>query len=571
MVSRFLSFVAWALVLLALLLTAPPVAGAQGNLGAGSPGPNGPGQDGPAGVPQSSTTRPPTTTTPPGPVTDNGFTFPPEWNPSKPDVIYVDSSEGIVMNLETEAVYDALFQVVIHADGRMIDHATGDLIDTLAGYQPPPPFDMAAGGDTDFDAVDPAANDSSAAVATTTTVDVTPPSDDETDMASAPAEASSQGEEANDEPSSEPAPAAEREVAPADGAAAADTEGLDTVLYPALGISAASLLVAAFIALRRGRRAEQASMPKPDLAHDEAMATNQLLAGAKDEADIIRILDRAAERQVKAGVTLFHVTDDGLQRAGDDGPLPHSDLQRVVDTGQKVKTILTADQAFDGVDQAVLALPVIHGGRVQAVLTAHRSADHPFKDSDFGSLEPIGPALGGALERTAELGTMSRLAMVDGLTSLGNRRRLDGDLETTLANATSGDAMLGFAMIDVDHFKTYNDTHGHSAGDDVLRKVATTIARSVRDGDIVYRYGGEEFSMLLPGATPDEATAVAERVRAAIEDHVFPGEDQQPGGRLTVSIGVATLGEDVSDNIRERADQALYQAKENGRNQVAFG
>ena len=99
---------------------------------------------------------------------------------------------------------------------------------------------------------------------------------------------------------------------------------------------------------------------------------------------------------------------------------------------------------------------------------------------------------------------------------------------------------------------------------------ASTIARCVRESDVVYRYGGEEFSMLLPGSTPDEAARVAERVRAAVEAECFPGEDHQPGGTLTISIGVATLASGRADDIRERADQALYRAKRNGRNQVAF-
>jgi diguanylate cyclase (GGDEF)-like protein len=103
----------------------------------------------------------------------------------------------------------------------------------------------------------------------------------------------------------------------------------------------------------------------------------------------------------------------------------------------------------------------------------------------------------------------------------------------------------------------------------VLRRVAATIASAVRATDVVYRYGGEEFSMLLPGATPDEVAEVAERVRAAVEAEVFPGEERQPGGRLTVSIGIATLDSGSSGDIRERADQALYRAKEQGRNQVA--
>ncbi|MEM9463733.1 MAG: sensor domain-containing diguanylate cyclase [Actinomycetota bacterium] len=366
------------------------------------------------------------------------------------------------------------------------------------------------------------------------------------------------------------APSVTTALAVLDGPPAAETPPTasdDRTLIYAAGGGAAVLLVLAFLLLRRGRR--RARTEGTDV-RDEAMATNQLLAGAKNDDEIVGILERAGRLQVKAPLVLFHAVPDGLRRAGASEIIVGSDLQRVVSTGQQAKTTLHDDPAFPGRDQAVLALPVIHGGTVQAVLAAHRDPSEPLGDTERAAMEPIAPALGGALERSAELGTMSKLAMVDGLTSLGNRRRLDGDLETTLATAVAGDELLGFAMIDVDHFKTYNDTHGHTAGDEVLRRVAATIARSVRESDVVYRYGGEEFSMLLPGATPDEVAAVAERVRSSVEAEEFLGEELQPGGRLTVSIGVATLATGTSEDIRERADSALYRAKENGRNQVAY-
>ena len=150
-------------------------------------------------------------------------------------------------------------------------------------------------------------------------------------------------------------------------------------------------------------------------------------------------------------------------------------------------------------------------------MAAHRRGGEAFRSSDVAQLELIAPAVGGALARADQLDSMQDLAMLDPLTSLGNRRRLDGDLESSLADALDAGTPVAFAMIDVDHFKAYNDTHGHSAGDEVLRHVGSTIARSVREADIVYRYGGEEFSILLPGATPEEARVVAERVRSAIE------------------------------------------------------
>jgi diguanylate cyclase (GGDEF)-like protein len=184
--------------------------------------------------------------------------------------------------------------------------------------------------------------------------------------------------------------------------------------------------------------------------------------------------------------------------------------------------------------------------------------------------ERLASPMAAALANVDRLGSMTELALVDDLTSLGNRRRMDRDLVESVDESLRLGAPVAFAMIDVDHFKAFNDTHGHTAGDDALRTVAGVIAVTVRGGDIVYRYGGEEFSMLLPGATPEEATDVAERVRLAVEEASIPGEQTQPGGRLTVSVGVSTLPSDASTSIAVRADKALYKAKLAGRNQVVM-
>jgi diguanylate cyclase len=122
-------------------------------------------------------------------------------------------------------------------------------------------------------------------------------------------------------------------------------------------------------------------------------------------------------------------------------------------------------------------------------------------------------------------------------------------------------------VIDLDHFKSINDTHGHGAGDAVLRHFAALAPRGLRGIDTFGRFGGEEFLIVLPGTGRQGALALAERVRAATEATAWP--DLPPGQRVTVSIGVAThaKGEDVT-NLLHRADQALYQGKHAGRNRV---
>jgi diguanylate cyclase len=184
-----------------------------------------------------------------------------------------------------------------------------------------------------------------------------------------------------------------------------------------------------------------------------------------------------------------------------------------------------------------------------------------------------------ATRQAAELRTLAEelraVARVDQLTGVANRLRLDEDLE--MVARRQEDAAPGAAlMIDIDWFKQYNDRHGHLAGDQVLRRVATALASVVRPTDRVYRYGGEEFLVLLPGASVDDATAIAERQREAVLRMGIPIERERgPAGEvITISIGVARMvlpasGRPVNpDAWLKAADEAMYVSKVNGRNQV---
>ena len=154
------------------------------------------------------------------------------------------------------------------------------------------------------------------------------------------------------------------------------------------------------------------------------------------------------------------------------------------------------------------------------------------------------------------------LASTDSLTGLSNRRCFDTDVDERQRRGDGPTAML---MIDVDHFKSFNDTHGHSVGDDVLRRVSDAIRAQIRRNDVAYRYGGEEFAVLLPDAGEDVAAAVAERIRLATAAAELPVR-----GRVTVSVGVATGPSDTIGNTIDEADAALYRAKDAGRNRVAI-
>jgi diguanylate cyclase (GGDEF)-like protein len=178
-----------------------------------------------------------------------------------------------------------------------------------------------------------------------------------------------------------------------------------------------------------------------------------------------------------------------------------------------------------------------------------------------------------ALERLN--GLLHDDARRDALTMIGNRLRLSEDLAAAVAEIDRTGRASCIALLDIDHFKRYNDVLGHPAGDVALRTVGQALAGSIRGADTVYRYGGEEFLILLPDQTLDTATTVVERVRAAIEDLAIPHPDNPPSGVVTISgglaLGSAGASNDINDWLRQ-ADVALYQAKGAGRNTIAvFG
>jgi len=165
---------------------------------------------------------------------------------------------------------------------------------------------------------------------------------------------------------------------------------------------------------------------------------------------------------------------------------------------------------------------------------------------------------------------LERLSVTDELTGLANRRRLTAELERELRRSGRHGRPVSILMLDVDHFKHFNDTYGHPAGDAVLKRLASTVRECVRDVDTVARYGGEEFTVILPETPVAEAARVAERIRASAEQDRFTPEGESVPLNVTVSIGYAWFPENAGtpDALIEAADQALYRSKESGRNRV---
>ena len=159
------------------------------------------------------------------------------------------------------------------------------------------------------------------------------------------------------------------------------------------------------------------------------------------------------------------------------------------------------------------------------------------------------------------------MATIDPLTGAYNRRQVQQHFANELSRHVRSQHPLSCLMIDIDHFKAVNDAHGHQVGDDVLRKVTSRIGSSLRVYDVVGRYGGEEFLVILPETDSQEAAAIAERVRESVAQTAEATGDQ--GHPVTISLGVASnRSGDTVDTMTQRADEALYHAKNNGRNRV---
>ena len=221
-------------------------------------------------------------------------------------------------------------------------------------------------------------------------------------------------------------------------------------------------------------------------------------------------------------------------------------------------------------DPRTSAIPVL-------MLSGHCDQDAKIRAFDLGAVDYVTKPfdftelrvrMRSAVKMHMLIQLLAQRAQIDGLTGCWNRAFFDQRWAEETSRAQRHGHALSMAMLDIDHFKTINDTYGHPVGDDVLQGVAKILQRECRSSDFACRYGGEEFVLVMPATRPEDAAMVCERIRAATEATVWP---RHPERRLTISIGVAGAAAPVALSAaewHEAADRCLYRAKRTGRNRV---
>jgi len=220
--------------------------------------------------------------------------------------------------------------------------------------------------------------------------------------------------------------------------------------------------------------------------------------------------------------------------------------------------------------RSFLAIPLVAQDRALGCMNLYLTERHEFDTDEIQLLSTFASQAAISIENARLFEETRQLAITDELTGLANHRQFYHQLAREVRRAQRYKRPLTLLMLDLDHFKQYNDRYGHLAGDQALRETAEVLRRNAREVDILARYGGEEFAIILPETEMEPAVIQAERTRAAIAGHAFRGRDSNPQGDLTVSIGVATLtpGMRKIEELVHDADVALYRAKSQGRNRL---
>jgi len=218
-----------------------------------------------------------------------------------------------------------------------------------------------------------------------------------------------------------------------------------------------------------------------------------------------------------------------------------------------------------------IVAPILINNFVEGLIClGPRVRKRSYTDEELEQLSILSNIISIAVANASLYREVEQLSYTDAMTELHNFRYFELRLKEEVIRHKRNKTGISLLILDVDHFKNYNDTLGHQAGDEVLRNLGRVLKDTVRENDIVARYGGEEFAIILPAVDSQGALILADRIREKIEEFPFEQEEIQPLGKLTVSIGSAALPEDASDHkdLIFRSDTALYAAKKGGRNRV---
>jgi len=276
--------------------------------------------------------------------------------------------------------------------------------------------------------------------------------------------------------------------------------------------------------------------------------------------------------QASAGVTAYGAFP---KRA----PLDHALLGKAIAENDVVclasfpggTEALSAHLGLQAEDGALLFIPLFSAAKTAlGVIVLFKASAGSFPASEIRFFRKMAIQMARALERALLFQHTKALSFTDELTGIFNRRYFNQRFEREMLRAIRYNRPLSVLMVDIDHFKAFNDSNGHIQGDKILRSVTRILDKNLRKADILSRFGGEEFVILLPEIDKAHAMNVAEKLRRAIESTSFPRAKSQPGGKITISIGLSSYPEDamIGEDLLELADKGLYLAKSQGRNRV---
>jgi diguanylate cyclase (GGDEF)-like protein len=234
-----------------------------------------------------------------------------------------------------------------------------------------------------------------------------------------------------------------------------------------------------------------------------------------------------------------------------------------------IESQATPGSSLSKQSRSCMGIPLVSFGQTLGVLVLESEQEGRFRSGDGESLEAVADICATAIQNAHYVERVKQLAYLDGLTGIFNRRFFELRILEEIDRARRFEAGMAVLMADIDQFKRLNDEFGHLLGDEVLRQVSSLFSQQLRKIDVVCRYGGEEFAILLSQTNPQHALAVAEKLRRLVETWQFPGVARP----VTISTGIATFPNHgtTRDELVKAADSGLYAAKQGGRNRVLLG